>query len=93
MSASTSQCLSACGARQCQLEWRIAHDVRSGSQEDQPGAESAMAKAKGHAPKPKNDLSGGPQENCRGAAGTVGEVEGNHLGGRTKADRDAQKAR
>ncbi len=41
----------------------------------------------------ENDLSGGPQENCRGAAGTVGEVEGNHLGGRTKADRDGAEGK
>ena len=55
----------------CQLEWRVTH-VRSGSSENQPGAESAMGEAEGNHTK-AHHLSGWPQENRSGAESTVGE--------------------
>jgi hypothetical protein len=43
----------------CQLQWRVTHYVRLRSQEDQPGAESAMGEAEG-SPAEGDDLSGRP---------------------------------
>jgi hypothetical protein len=52
------------------------NDVSSRSQEDQPGAESALGEGKGsRAEGEENDLTGRPQENRGGSAGAVGEVE------------------
>jgi len=54
---------------------RIVHDVRSRSQEDQPGAEGAMGEGEAE----EHDLSGRAEENRGGAESTVGEVEARSL--------------
>jgi hypothetical protein len=61
------------GVGKCQLERRIAHDVRSRSAQDQSGAEGAMGEAQGEAD--EDDITGGQEADRSGAAVKVGEGE------------------
>jgi hypothetical protein len=72
---------SALGARKCQLERGITHDVRRSSPEDQPGTESALGKAKGLRSEAKaDDLDGGTQTDRSGAESKVGKGEEGDVG-------------